>query len=77
MHQHPLIPALKSFRRLEKASKAEQDRIFAKMTELNVISKIIQEYILIQDKQSTLPSQYRNQVVFIVKTLELPTNKEA
>ena len=67
---HPLIPILKSFRKAKNANEKQLDKFYADLTKANAISMIAQEYSLIIDKKSTLPSQYRNQVVFIMKGLD-------
>ena len=67
---HLLIPILKSFRKAKNANEKQLEKFYADLTKANVISMIAQEYSLIIDKKSTLPSQYRNQVVFIMKWLD-------
>lgn len=67
---HLLIPILKSFRKAKNANEKQLDKFYADLTKANAISMIAQEYSLIIDKKSTLPSQYRNQVVFIMKGLD-------
>lgn len=67
---HPLISILKSFRKAKNANEKQLEKFYADLTKANVISMIAQEYSLIIDKKSTLPSQYRNQVVFIMKGLD-------
>lgn len=67
---HLLIPILKSFRKAKNANEKQLEKFYADLTKTNAISMIAQEYSLIIDKKSTLPSQYRNQVVFIMKGLD-------
>ena len=67
---HLLIPILKSFRKAKNANEKQLEKFYADLTKANAISMIAQEYSLIIDKKSTLPSQYRNQVVFIMKWLD-------
>jgi hypothetical protein len=67
---HPLIPILKSFRKAKNANEKQLEKFYADLTKANAISMIAQEYSLIIDKKSTLPSQYRNQVVYIMKGLD-------
>ena len=67
---HLLIPILKSFRKAKNANEKQLQKFYADLTKANAISMIAQEYSLIIDKKSTLPSQYRNQVVFIMKGLD-------
>ena len=67
---HLLIPILKSFRKAKNANEQQLEKFYADLTKANAISMIAQEYSLIIDKKSTLPSQYRNQVVFIMQGLD-------
>lgn len=67
---HLLIPILKSFRKAKNANEKQLDKFYADLTKANAIAMIAQEYSLIIDKKSTLPAQYRNQVVFIMKGLD-------
>jgi hypothetical protein len=67
---HLLIPILKSFRKAKNANEKQLEKFYADLTKANAISMIAQEYSLIIDKKSTLPSQYRNQVVFIMQGLD-------
>ena len=70
MTTHPLIPILKSFRKAKNANERELERFYANLTKVNAIAHIATEYALIIDKKSTLPHQYRNQVVMIIQGLE-------
>ena len=70
MTQHPLIPILKSFRKAKNANERELEKFYAYLTKVNAIAHISSEYALIIDKKSTLPHQYRNQVVLIIQGLE-------
>ena len=67
---HLLIPILKSFRKAKNANEKQLQKFYADLTKANALSMIAQEYSLIIDKKSTLPSQYRNQVVFIMQGLD-------